>query len=167
MAGQRQKPADQLINKRGGRAKALKVVPRDSAFVAPKAPAGLREYGKRVWDAFWASDVSGAVDVNAHGEDLAHWIRCVDEREHLWKILRQAPLVKGSHGQLMQNPLIRSIRELTHDIEWASDRFGMTPLAQFRMQFTVSEAGKSAAELLKMLMDDAPDDSDIIDVDAL
>lgn len=166
MAGQRQKPNDLLVNKRGGRAKALTVIKRDDRFVAPAPPPGLRAYGKAVWADFWTSDVSGAVNMAAHGEDLAWWIRCVDERQHLWDILKAAPLVKGSHGQLMQNPLVRSIRELTHDIQVASDRFGMTPLAQFRMQFTVSEAGKSANELLRMLSEGLPSD-EVIDLDDL
>ncbi len=167
MAGQRQKPADQLINKRGGRAKALTVRKRDPAFIAPSPPSGLRAYGKARWEQFWQSDNAMAVDVNAHAEDLARWIKCVDERERLWEILKKAPVIKGSHGQLIRNPLSLQIRDLTSEIAWLSDRFLMNPLAEFRAQFTASEAGKSAAELLKMLMDDGQDDPNIIDVDAL
>lgn len=168
IAGQRQKPNDLLVNKRGGRAKALTVIRRDVGFVAPAPPVGLRAYGKARWEEFWRSDNAMAVDVNAHREDLDRWIKVVDERERLWQIVKKAPVIKGSHGQLIRNPLALTIRDYTAEIAWLSDRFLMNPLAEFRAQFTASEAGKSATELLKMLMEDEPkDEPEIIDVEAL
>lgn len=167
MAGQRQKDPALLANRRGGRGRGLVVVQRDDSFVAPAAPPGLRAYGKKRWLQFWQSENALAIDVNAHGEDLSRWIKCVDERERLWQILRKAPIIKGSHNQLIRNPLSLQVRDLTGEIQWLSDRFLMNPLAEFRAQFTASEAGKSANELLKMLMEDERDDSDVIDVDAL
>jgi len=79
----------------------------------------------------------------------------------------KAPLVKGSHGQLMLNPLNRRIRELSEEIAKVSDRFGMNPMARWRLQFTVSEAGKSTEDLLKMLNEgvEMPDSKDAVDAD--
>lgn len=160
------KPVDQLVNRRGGRGRQLSVVRRDGAFVAPDAPEGLRAHGRAAWESFWKSDVSSAVDFAADGEDLAHWARCVDERARLWPIAMKNPLVTGSMKQLVPNPLFRVIDGLTRDIDRLSDRFGMNPAARYRLQFTVTEAGKSANQLLAMLDQDL-EVPDVIDVEVV
>jgi phage terminase small subunit len=72
----------------------------------------------------------------------------VDGREPLRAVVENMPPARWGHGQLMANPLSRRIRDLTQEIDRISDRFGMNPMARWRLQFTVSEAGKSAAGLL-------------------
>lgn len=164
MPGARQKDPSLLANQRGGRGRGLTVLARPDAFIAPKPPTGLTVAGKVAWDAFWRSDVSAAVDIDADRVDLENWVKAVDQRERFRKIVDKAPLVKGSHGQLMLNPLNRRIRELSEEIGRVSDRFGMNPMARWRLQFTVSEAGKSANDLLKLLSESA-DMPDVIDLD--
>ncbi|GAB4333616.1 MAG: hypothetical protein Kow0010_20190 [Dehalococcoidia bacterium] len=134
MAGKRQKPPSELVYRRGGRVKPL--APVTPAHVTPPAPDGLGEHAVAVWSAFWASRVSGAVDLLADGEALRHWILCVDEREKLRAATLRAPLVKGSHEQLMLNPLFRRMRELNREIARAEEHFGMTPLARMRLGVT-------------------------------
>jgi hypothetical protein len=75
----------------------VNIRPVASAHVAPRLPDGLGDHAAAVWAAFWASRVSGAVDLDADGEALRHWILCVDEREKLRAATSRAPLVKGSH----------------------------------------------------------------------
>ena len=151
MTGQRQKDPSLLVRKRGGRGRGLVVQAREATFIAPPPPEGLRSAGTLAWAQFWRSKVSAAVDLDADRVELDHWARCLDERERLWEVVEKMPLVRGSHGQLMANPLSRRIRDLTQDIDRISDRFGMNPMSRWRLQFTVSEAGKSAADLLKLL----------------
>lgn len=167
MANVRQKDPALLANRRGGRGRGLTVLARDDAFIAPAAPTGLNAAGKKAWNEFWGSDVSAAVDLSADRSDLEHWARCIDERARIWPIIRKAPLVKGSHGQLMLNPLTRRARDLSGEIQRLSDRFGMNPAARFRLQLTVSEAGKSANELLRMLTETSADVPEVIDLDDL
>jgi phage terminase small subunit len=76
------------------------------------------------------------VDLDADGEALRHWILCVEEREKLRAATVRAPLVKGSHEQLMLNPLLRRIRDLNREIARAEEHFGMTPLARLRLGVT-------------------------------
>lgn len=134
MAGKRQKPPSELVYRRGGRVKAL--VPVTAANLAPRLPDDLGDHAAAVWTAFWASKVSGAVDLDADGEALRHWILCVDEREKLRVATSRAPVVKGSHEQLMLNPLFRRIRELNREVARAEEHFGMTPLARLRLGVT-------------------------------
>lgn len=170
MAGQRQKPTELLTNQRGGRDKKLTVIRalKGDRAKPPSPPVGLSEYAAAVWGDFWRSDVALAVDMLSERDNIEHWIRCVDERNRLWDIVRKTPLVKGSHGQLMVNPLQRRIRELTTDIDRASAVFGLGPLWKFRLQLTVSEASRSANDLLRELAEmDEQETDDIIDGDAL
>lgn len=167
MVGQRQKNPELLVRKRGGRGRGLVVQARDGAFIAPTPPPGLRAAGIAAWGQFWRSKVSAAVDLDADRVELDHWVRCVDERERLWDVVEKMPLVRGSHGQLMANPLSRRIRDLTQDIDRISDRFGMNPMARWRLQFTVSEASKSAVDLVKLLTDWNDGEADLIDRDNL
>ena len=67
----------------------------------------------------------------------------MDGREPLRAVVENMPPARWGHGQLMANPLSRRIRDLTQEIDRISDRFGMNPMAWWRLQFTVSEAGKS------------------------
>jgi hypothetical protein len=134
MAGKRQKPPDDLVYRRGGRAKPLiQVAP---ATTAPAPPEGVGEHALADWAGFWASRVSGAIDLLADGEALRHWILSVDEREKLRAATSRAPLVKGSHEQLMLNPLFRRLRELNREVARAEEHFGMTPLARLRLGVT-------------------------------
>jgi len=134
VTGKRQKPPGELVYRRGGRAKPLvQVAP---ASIAPMPPGGVGEHAVAVWTSFWASRVSGAIDLLADAEALQHWIVCVDEREKLRAATVRAPLVKGSHEQLMLNPLFRRLRDLNREIARAEEHFGMTPLARMRLGVT-------------------------------
>lgn len=60
----------------------------------------------------------------------------MDEREKLHAATVRAPLVRGSHEQLMLNPLFRRLRDLNRQIARAEEHFGMTPLARLRLGLT-------------------------------
>lgn len=162
MPGARQKDPNLLANKRGGRGRGMTVLARPDAFIAPKPPAGIGAVGKAAWESFWRSEVSAAVDIEADRVDLENWVKAVDQRERFRRLVDEAPLVKDRNGNLHLNPLSRKVRELSEEIGRVSDRFGMNPMARWRLQFTVSEAGKSANDLLKLLSEDVPE---VIDLD--
>lgn len=160
-----------LVNQRGGRGRQFEVIAPPERQV-PRVPTGLSPYGRKVWRDFWNNWVADAVNYEAHGERLRWWIHCVDERQKLEVIVARTPLVKGSHGQLMLNPLHRRIDRLTRDIERAEDAFGMTPQATFRLQLTSTEARRSANDLRRELMNAVSEEQqltggEIIDLDAL
>lgn len=167
MAGVRQKSPALLQNQRGGRGRVFEVVTRGTRK-APPAPKGITPQARKVWREFWSTWISDAVNYEAHGERLRWWIHCVDERWRLEKLVTATPLVKGSHGQLMLNPLQRRIDRLTRDIERAEEAYGMTPLATWRMQLTATEAKRSANDLRRELMTPVSrTDDGVIDLDAL
>lgn len=146
MAGQRQKAPEFLTNGRGGRGRGLPVVAREKRVV-PTAPMGLGLVARRRWRRFFLSWVADAVNLDSDAEALSHWIMAVDERSKLSDVVRKAPLVRGAHSQLMQNPLRRTLRELSKEIARAEEHFGMTPLARFRLQMTYAESESARAAL--------------------
>ena len=162
MVAARQKNPALLADKRKGRGRGLTVLERPESFIVPEAPTDLGREGKAVWESFWRSEVSAAVDIAADRVDLEDWVRCVDERARYRAAIKAQPLIEGSHGQLKRNPLAIDVKDLSERIQKYSDRFGMNPMARWRLQFTVSEAGKSANDLLKLLSEEMPD---VIDLD--
>lgn len=162
----RQKDPSLLADRRKSRGRGMSVLARPDAFIAPTPPEDLGKQGLAVWAAFWRSEVSAAVDIEADREDLEDWARCVDERARYRAAIKAHPLIEGSHGQMRRNPLAIDVKDLSERIQKYSDRFGMNPMARWRLQFTVSEAGKSANDLLKLLSESA-DMADVIDLDEL
>lgn len=167
MAGARQKDPNLLVDRKRGRGRGLSVVARPDDFIAPAPPEGLTAYGLAAWERLWRSDISAAIDIDADWDDLEDWIWSIEERQRLRAILRKQRLVEGSHGQLKRNPLAIDLKDLDEKLRYYSDRFGKNPAARFRLQFTVSEAGKSANELLRMLTESSVDMPDVIDLDDL
>src|SRR5665647_2703105 len=126
MAGKRQRSPDQLIDRRPQRFRPLTVLP-EVLVTAPPPPADIGDEALRIWTEFWTSRVASTVTWSAHREALQHWIRCVNQRHRLWETWTKQPLIRGSHDQLVTNPLYRQIKSLNEEIHRAEDQFGMTP----------------------------------------
>ncbi len=68
-------------------------------------------------------------------EAIEWWITCVYRRALYTQVVLRQPMVRGSMGQPVVNPLEATVARLTRDIDQAADRFGMTTLARFRLHF--------------------------------
>lgn len=151
MAGQRQKNTDLLINQRGGRVKELTVVIPEARRV-PKCPLPVGPHARAVWRKFFRSHVSLAVDLDADWPALRRWIYCVDQVEKFVEIADARPTVFGSQGQSVLNPLYMQIERLNKERYRIQERFGMDPMSRFRLQFTATEAKRSANDLRRELL---------------
>lgn len=153
MANTRQKPPDQLVNRRGGRGRQLVVT--GGPPPAPPYPKGISAQAVARWRAFWKSEVAAAVDLNADQERIRRWIIAVDEREKLWKVACAQPLISSRFG-LVKNPLWTVINQLTNEIQRAEEHFGMTPLSRFRLAFTKTESQHSLEDLMRKISEPEP-----------
>lgn len=95
-------------------------------------PAALA-YTRSVWASWWASQAAKAVDLDSDLDALNWWITCLYRRAIYVAVVREQPLVRGSMGQLVANPLEGVIRGLTADINRVQERFGMDTLSRFRL----------------------------------
>src|SRR3954465_9462464 len=78
----------------------LGLVPaKEPTAIVPKPPAGLLATSRKVWRAYWESQVSNAADQSADMHRLIRWIQYVDEYDRCASVLRKTRLVKGSMGQ--------------------------------------------------------------------
>lgn len=155
--GVRQKPPTALQNTRGGRGRGVAVGGRPASWRTPPLPNEITnplrdpiqalfqpravKHARTIWGKWWRSEPSIAVNEESDFAALQWWIICVFRRAlYIW-IVREQPLVKGSTGQPVANPLEDTIGKLTRDIQRAESRFGMTTLDRFRLNFerTVAE----------------------------
>lgn len=149
MANVRQKPPELLVNRRGGRGRGLVVaVPTERSMPRfPLRDTQGRRRARDYWRRYWQSPVSAAVDLNADGEALRRWMEAIDEVDRLLPVCQASPLIKGSMGQLVMNPLFRRLSELNRIIEGMEDRFGVTPRSRFRLQLTYTAASEGEERL--------------------
>ena len=158
MPGARQKPPGQLANSRGGRGRGVTLAgPIWSEPPAIPLESPLPKV-KLIWDAFWRSKVSWAVDPDADAEPLCQWAEAMQRRGELWAKV-DAKGYSGPWGpfdSLMPNPDLVMIKHLDREIARLRELFGMTPTCRFRLQLTIAEAGLQADRLDRILNRKAP-----------
>lgn len=120
-------------------------------------PDGLCPEAQRVWDDFWASDISAAAKRSDHYA-LRRWIEAVDEREGLMKTVRKSQFVDGSQGQPRLNPLFKRLGEVEKHIADFEERFGMTPRARAALGIEVGKAAMTADQLNRMARNGSDED---------
>lgn len=152
--GRPPKPASQRVFHRPSRERRLTVVPAFERAVIPSPPLSptgvqLCDRALLLWDAYWFSPVSRALDGIA-GVDryvVERWIRAVDELERVAPIFAAALLVQGSMGQLSLNPLSVLVRDLHSEIHRYEDTLGLNPAARARLGIVIGEERLTAARL--------------------
>lgn len=147
------RPAKLPEQKQGHGPRHLALVPDGDIDIAAIPPPPIRENGEPlcnaaliVWDAYWLSPVSLALD-GLEGVDrytVNRWIRTVDEYETVIKIFKEARVVRGSAKQLAMSPLLGYVMRLETRLDHYSDVLALDPLARARMGITKGEDALTA-----------------------
>lgn len=155
VAAKRQKPVDELQG-RGSRfaGNAIVAIARDDRPI-PIPPAKLRKAAKDAWVAFWRSPMASLVNDDADLDALRDWAWLISERDRLRPMVHDTPLVPGSMGQLVANPIAALVKDYTRQIDRYREQFGMTPLSRMRLGIAVGEAHNVLSDLSASL-DDGP-----------
>lgn len=138
----------------------LVVPPGDAPDEPRKKPAASTEWlacTRDDWNDVWADNVMAAI--YNPGTDLQPLYRLFglrDDRERFRRAVRRKPLVDGSKGQPVTNPLAKLIPSLDRDILALEDRFGLSPKARLMLGVTLARAGASLDELAGGLFDNEP-----------
>jgi P27 family predicted phage terminase small subunit len=146
MRGNRSQKHPSLL--RGHRQRVLPVrldEPETGPF--PSAPRGLLEATRKRWRELWRSPVASTWD---HGSDLPalqRYIANLDRWLRYEKLVVQAPLVRGSVGQLRPNPLAKRMDALEEQMRAAEDRYGLNPVSRLRLGIEVLDTRRSLREL--------------------
>lgn len=105
---------------------------------------------RSAWTKWWGSEASLACR-DEDLEPLRDWIVLVFRRHLYEEVTHMLPLIEGSHGQLMVNPLSRELRSITGMIRQVEDRFGMSSLGRFRLHFEKEEGEDEDDEMTKAM----------------
>lgn len=170
MGNKPQKPVDQLQYTREGRAarRTLLLPVTDTPRPIPPAPKETQPNARRRWRDYWRSPIARAVNLDSDGEAIYRWLHCISERERLQPLADKTPLVKGSTGQLVANPLYGIIAGLSREIERLEEHLGMTPLARMRLGITAAQETATVHDLRQKLECSQPaKPAGVIDLDAL
>lgn len=162
MAGKRQKVTDTLQDRRPQRTVGRDIaISRPSARPIPITPAGLRKVAKDAWVEFWQSPMSSLVQDDSDMDALRDWAWLMSERDRLQPMVKKEPLVLGSTGQLVVNPISKLVADYTRRITQYRDQFGMTPLSRMRLGIAVGEAADTLASLSMSAGSDEPETFDL------
>lgn len=162
MARGRVKPPDQLTGHRdtpGRERTGLITLRAPDEVTIPPMPMKATDTGMvplhddaiAVWDSFWRSPLSKLVDLDGDMAALKRWILAWDEWVELKADFDKAPISAGSTGQDRLNPLATRIATVEDTIAKYEDRFGMTPMARFRLGIALGQAAGSLEDLMRSL----------------
>ena len=135
----------------------------DGNFKALPAPPAGKDWlaaVKKEWTALWAHPISSTYDRNLHEAPLRRLFDLRDERERYRRVVRNAPLVQGSQGQTVANPLRSLMTTIDSEIRQLEDRFGLSTASLLKLGINLGQARKSLNDLLGELDDDDGDEGD-------
>lgn len=139
------KPAGHAVDRRNGRQAELKVLP-DGQLAKPEMPEHLCVEAVTQWDAYWDSAAAG-VQTPADRGVVLRWVDAVDRYLRTLGEADQRPLVEGSTGQLVENPLYKIAAAALATIERCEKQLGIGALNRAGLGIAVINEQRSLAEM--------------------
>ncbi|HEX6969433.1 MAG TPA: P27 family phage terminase small subunit [Micromonosporaceae bacterium] len=136
------KPAGTTVDKRNGRRAELSVV----AGGRFDPPEGLSPAAVALWEAYW-SDAVAQVQTSVDRGVLIRWITEYDRYMRMTAEADLQPLVAGSTGQLVENPLYKIAYRALDAAEKCERQLGMGPLHRSNLGIAVIAEQKSLQEM--------------------
>ena len=131
--------------------------PIESATIPP-APDGLLPESVEAWDAVW--QMPQAASLAGHQVVVIRWVRALDAWARALAAVDLAPLVSGSKGQPVENPLIAWIASREAEMEKCERQLGIGLRNAVDLGVTVGQAKLTAATLNAMTRDAVPSTTD-------
>jgi P27 family predicted phage terminase small subunit len=110
---------------------------RGPAAPPPTAPRGLLPATRKHWRELWQSPVAHTWDRASDIPALCRYITNLDRWSRYEQLVAQAPIVRGSTGQLRANPLALRMDALEDQLRSAEDRFGLNAVSRLRLGIEV------------------------------
>lgn len=136
------KPAGTAVDPRNGR-RALLVPVAGGRF---DVPPGLSDEAAVLWDAYWADTVS-TVQTPVDRGVLTRWITEYDRYLRTVAEADRRPLVRGSTGQDVENPLYKIAYRALDAAERCEKQMGVGPLYRSNLGIAVITEQKSLADM--------------------
>lgn len=142
---------------RGSRTRSIGLV-ADTKREIPSSPPGLLKATREQWVSFWGSPAAGIVELGSDLPALHRLFQLYDERTRAIRACAKKPMVDGSKGQPVRNPLSRIVTDCDAAIRVLEDRFGLTPKARLQLGIAPGSGPKSIEDLNRMLNETDDDD---------
>lgn len=137
------KPAGAAVDKRNGRP-VRDLVPVEGGRIDP--PTGITDEALDVWDAYWSDVVSNVLTPADRGL-LQRWIREYDRYLRTVAEADREPLVQGSTGQPVENPLYKIAYRALDAAERCERQIGVGPLFRSNLGVAVLTERKSLQDM--------------------
>jgi P27 family predicted phage terminase small subunit len=135
----------------------------------PPAPKGLLPSSAATWRRLWRSRVAQSWDRTSDLPVLTRYILLLDRWHRYDELVRQAPVVKGSKGQVRPHPLAARIDAIESQVRVLEEHLGLTPASRVRLGITLDDGPGELDLLMERLRSPAllaaPDASRVIDLD--
>jgi len=122
----------------------------------PPAPKGVSRTIAAEWAVFWRSEYAASLKWKRDGRAVTRLFELYDLHDRYLRAERRRPLVAGSTGQPIANPLGKRRDTIAAEIRQLEDRFGLNLRTAMQMGVTMTEWQKSLDDLIE----DASDDGD-------
>lgn len=139
------KPAGQAVDRRNGRKADLTSLP-GGALAKPDPPDGLCNESVRQWDAYWES-TAASVQTPADRGVVLRWIDAVDRYLRMLGEADQRPLMTGSTGQQVVNPLYKVAQDALATVERAEKQLGIGALNRAGLGIAVIAEQRSLQDM--------------------
>lgn len=136
------KPAGVAVDPRNGRRAELALVAGERF----DPPEGLSEQALEYWDAYWDDAVAGVL-TKADRPLLLRWISEYDRYLRLTAEADLEPMVRGSQGQPVENPLYGTAHRSLLAVQYLEKQLGMGPLNRSALGIAVISERKSLADM--------------------
>lgn len=136
------KPAGTTADRRNGRRADLQVV----AGGRLDPPEGLLAESAELWESYWSDPVSG-VQTGVDRGLLFRWVREYDRYLRTVAEADKRPIVEGSTGQAVENPLYRIAYRALDAAEKCERQLGIGPLWRSNLGIAVMTEQRSLAEM--------------------
>ena len=154
-------PRKAVTQRRSNTAARLSIVVADRVHMmntVPPAPAGLLPESVEAWNAVWQMPQASALA--GHRVVIVRWVRALDACARASAAIVAAPLVSGSMGQPVANPLLAWIESREAEMEKCERQLGVGLRNAADLGISVGQAKLTAAQLNAMTRDAAPSTTD-------
>lgn len=112
----------------------------------PELPRDVCEEARAQWDAYW-EDAASSVQTEADRGVVLRWIDAVDRYLRTLGQADKRPLVKGSTGQQVENPLYKIAAQALATIERCEKQLGIGALNRAGLGIAVINEQRSLADM--------------------
>lgn len=127
------------------------VTPLGVEIEVPPAGEGWSEATVAEWDAWWASDVARMIDVASEAPIVFRCFDLLDQAARFEEVGRSEPLVEGSTGQMVINPLLKHAQGLRDEARRDEAVLGRGPKRRLDLGIKFGDAARSLDDVNRRL----------------